>query len=625
MASPSFTETAGKFSGPAKVPCLASSWLPLSIGVVVCGCRSLGGGVARWVAFDAWQSLTHADGLSEGIPWESARIEDGSVWLATDTGIDQIVEQDGQLLVKRRIGGSSYAIRESAGQLWAAAGESGGLRVIDPTTGTERFLSLPSPVAFASGPDKSTWVATIDGLYRCSAKDAAAVACTKTANGLIRDIADDGDGGLFYTTQATLSHLSPTGENSVLLDHWPVANFDPSVMARSGTNLWIGSFDHGLIRVTLRGTSVPLVEAVPQSNYASNSIAALLPDHRGWLWVGTDAGLSVFDGRSWVSLDTEDGLLSDDLDQRGLREDPDGTIWITSSAGISHLLKPERVFMPHQLDVAITRASVDDHLLHSGDLPFTRKPLTIDVGTPSYPAEQSVIFRYRMAGVDDDWIETGNSRITYPFIPPGRHKFTVFAYDRLKHRVSTPQSLTIDIDYPWWRQWWAETLWSLLAIGTLYGLFRLRVRVERRRQAELERRVEEVTAEIRQAQAALAYQATHDQLTGLLNRSSVESRLAGFLSDTSDLPTLVIGLIDIDHFKTINDGWGPSHRRQRAPRDGRARHRRAARGRVRRGATAARKSCWCCATATAARSRGWPNSTIGCRPTDSTRPARRAS
>ena len=82
------------------------------------------------------------------------------------------------------------------------------------------------------------------------------------------------------------------------------------------------------------------------------------------------------------------------------------------------------------------------------------------------------------------------------------------------------------------------------------------MRVERARQTELERRVEEVTAEIRQAQAALAYQATHDQLTGLLNRSEVESRLAGLLSDAHAVPDIVIGLVDVDHLKAINDGWG---------------------------------------------------------------------
>ena len=515
----------------------------------------LGQGVARWVGFGAWQTLTHADGLSDGVPWETARTDDGSVWLATDTGIDQIVEDDGHLSVKRRLPGASYALSQSAGLLWGSNGEGGGLRVIDPATGATRILPLPNSVAIAAGKAATTWLGTIDGLFRCTARDLSDIACLRVAGGHIRDIAEDGAGGLFFATNTTLNHLSATGDDTLLVDHWPLVNFNPFTLARAGSSLWVGG-NGGLFRLALHGSATPQIEVVPPGRFVGGTVVALLASRRGWLWIGTDAGLSVFDGSRWVSIDTEAGLLSDDLDQRGLREDPDGTIWISSSAGISHLLKPDQVFAAHNLEVVISQALFDDHLLRGASLPFNRKPLTIDVGTPSYPAQQSVVFRYRMAGVDDDWIESVNSRITYPFVPPGRHQFIVLAYDRLKHRISTPQTLTIDIAYPWWRQWWAETLWTLGVVGILYGGSRLRVRVERARQTELERRVEEVTAEIRQAQAALAYQATHDQLTGLLNRSEVESRLAGLLSDAHAVPDIVIGLVDVDHFKAINDGWG---------------------------------------------------------------------
>ena len=368
-------------------------------------------------------------------------------------------------------------------------------------------------------------------------------------------ISDDA-GGFFYLTRHQLRHLSANRTDTPIVGKWPVAGFIPLGVARgAGNSVWVGG-EGGLFRVWMRGTAPPLLEAVPQGDLGSGDIVAVLTDHRGWLWVSTTAGLSVFDGSRWITLSTEDGLLSNDLDQRGLREDPDGSIWITSSAGVSHLLHPEKVFAPETLDVVISRASLDGHLIQNAHLPFNRKPLLIEVGTPGYSAEQSVAFRYRLSGVDEDWVETSSGRIFYPFVPPGRHRFEVIAYDRLKHRVSAPQSLVIDIAYPWWRQWWAETLWAFGVFAFLYGLLRLRVRVERARRAELERRVEEVTAEIRQAQATLAFQATHDQLTGLLNRSEVETRLAGFLQDAARIPEIVVGLVDIDHFKAINDGWG---------------------------------------------------------------------
>ena len=520
-----------------------------------------GQGVARQVRYGLWQRLTHADGLSDGLPWMTARAPDGSVWVASDAGIDQIVQGDDRPSVRHRVTGSAYALASSAGLLWTSNGEDES-HVIDPASGMERPLRIPSLLAVVPGGASTTWLATRDGIYRCDGAAIDAIACTRLQSGLVKDMVRDGSGGFFYLVKHRLRHLRADGTVVLLVDRWPVADFNPLAIAGDpGSGMWVGG-EGGLFRVVLRGAARPLLQAVPPSDIGSDTAVAVLVDHRGWLWVGTDTGLSVYNGHRWSTLNTEDGLLSNDLDQRGLREDPDGSIWITSSAGISHLLHPEQAFAPRLLDVVISRASVDGHLIEAGHLikeghlPFNRKPLLIDVGTPGYSAEQSVTFRYRMSGVDDDWIETSNGRIFYPFVPPGRHRFEVFAYDLLKHRVSAPQSLTIDIAYPWWQQWWADALWACGGIAFVYGVIRLRVRVERARQAELERRVEEVTAEIRQAQAALAYQATHDQLPGLLNRSELETRLAGFLHDASSAPGIVVGLVDIDHFKTINDGWG---------------------------------------------------------------------
>ena len=55
--------------------------------------------------------------------------------------------------------------------------------------------------------------------------------------------------------------------------------------------------------------------------------------------------------------------------------------------------------------------------------------------------------------------------------------------------------------------------------------------------------------------AQLRYDATHDALTGLLNRGAFEAVIAERLADRSPEPFAVI-LFDIDHFKLINDRYG---------------------------------------------------------------------
>ncbi|MBE7211269.1 MAG: hypothetical protein INR65_09650 [Gluconacetobacter diazotrophicus] len=66
--------------------------------------------------------------------------------------------------------------------------------------------------------------------------------------------------------------------------------------------------------------------------------------------------MSVFDGTRWVSADVDQGLASSDLDEDGIREDPDGSIWLATTGGLSHLKDPASLFVSRPLPVSITRA-----------------------------------------------------------------------------------------------------------------------------------------------------------------------------------------------------------------------------------------------------------------------------
>lgn len=55
----------------------------------------------------------------------------------------------------------------------------------------------------------------------------------------------------------------------------------------------------------------------------------------------------------------------------------------------------------------------------------------------------------------------------------------------------------------------------------------------------------------------MAHQATHDSLTGLLNRGAIFSRLHEELARVNRHGApLAIGMCDIDYFKKVNDTYG---------------------------------------------------------------------
>ena len=140
--------------------------------------------------------------------------------------------------------------------------------------------------------------------------------------------------------------------------------------------------------------------------------------------------------------------------------------------------------------------------------------------------------------------------------PPGHHRFDVVAYNPLTHEVSQPVSVLLRMQEPWWLWWPLVVIYISIVGGVTYCLLRLRVQMLLQQQRKLEREVEAQTLEIRQAQAALQILATQDNLTKLLTRGEIQARIEGVLADGNRGSHLTVGLLDIDHFKRINDRFG---------------------------------------------------------------------
>ena len=511
----------------------------------------LGRGLVRWVGYGHWEAIQKADGLSDGMAWRTARTTDGTVWIATDTGVDQVVRRGALLRVGKVLQGASFAMAAGLhGELWRGLGNDG-VRVVDPATDATVRVTSPAVNAIVIDKDGIAWLATQAGLFTVVSHTGAPPTAVPVSgrNAPVIDAICDLNHGVFYLSAGRLRHVRPDGSDVAVSGPWPGDGFEPLVLAvgHDGT-VWVGG-DGGLYGLTLADDRVVSYRDIPVSQTRTNSIVALLVDHRGWLWVGTALGVSVNDGKRWVSVDSDGGLLSDDVNEGGMREDPDGSVWIVTTQGVSHLVDPEWLFIERPIQAVVSAATLGASPVQAGIMPYTDEALSLQFGSPSHGAERSFKFRYQLSGVDAEWAESPTGQVRYPFVPPGNHTLTVVGYDELTHRASPPATLTIDMAYPWWRQWWAETMWVLLAAWAIYGGMRLRFRTMLARQAELKRYVAEGTEQLR-------YQAAHDALTGLLNRSEIERRLASKLTRGPANGEMIVALVDIDNFKAVNDRYG---------------------------------------------------------------------
>jgi diguanylate cyclase (GGDEF)-like protein len=80
---------------------------------------------------------------------------------------------------------------------------------------------------------------------------------------------------------------------------------------------------------------------------------------------------------------------------------------------------------------------------------------------------------------------------------------------------------------------------------------------ELRARVEVGKRMVEMQTTLIESKEIMAHQATHDPLTGMLNRRAIMDQLHKELTRAERYgDALAIGMCDIDHFKKINDTYG---------------------------------------------------------------------
>jgi signal transduction histidine kinase/ActR/RegA family two-component response regulator len=192
-----------------------------------------------------------------------------------------------------------------------------------------------------------------------------------------------------------------------------------------------------------------------------------------------------------------DGLIWDDCDSHGFLEAADGSVWIGTSGGLSHFRVPAaRPLNPPPAPIFVQVAYGAKDLLNASELPWRHDPLTVSLASLTLRNENALKFRYRLVGLENEWVETAERTVRYPELAPSHYSFEAVAVDSSSGKTSPLSGFSFEIMPPWWRTkpFLAAVV---LALGFMCGLvWRWRVRSLVRRQRELERLVADRTAQL---------------------------------------------------------------------------------------------------------------------------------
>ncbi|MFS3133976.1 diguanylate cyclase domain-containing protein [Gluconacetobacter sacchari] len=514
----------------------------------------MGYGLLRAGGFGIFETFGRRDGLASDVIWQMARQPAGPIWVDTDTGISALDTRTNRVV--RTIGQAGFHIAaDRHNGIWQAGSE--GVSVHDAQSEWQRDYAIKRVNHVLIGTGDDIWLLSDHGAWLADAarRDQDPVAIPGLDHSYVTGQIDAA-GTAWLLERGRLVARHPDGTISVVLAKWPLATFAPYAIAiQDEHRLWF-SGQGGVYRLTHDGDRVDDLTFYDPMTVGNDILYSLLVDRDGRIWAGSDRGVNVFDGRRWVTITEADGLASNDLDQDSLLEDADGSIWLGTSRGLSHLLRPEALLTDISPQPVITGMELGQNPYHGEHAAFSRAPLRVTFGTLDYRDAPRLRFRYRLEGADEGWNETTEGSVRYPSMPPGTHRFMLVALDPDRHRQSALVTATVTMAYPWWDRWPVRCLEAACLLLALYMAWRIRVGLLLNQRRKLQEIVDSQTDQIRTAHQALIEQSRLDSLTGLLNRGAIQSLLQSSLADRPADTVLMAVLIDVDHFKRINDGWG---------------------------------------------------------------------
>ena len=516
----------------------------------------LGSGLARWLGYNEWQSWGEMEGLSRESTWSIKRDKGGRLWVGSQFGLNYAENSGDKLVWKQQALEGAGFIRGLAptdeGTLWIGA-DPGGLLALNRSTGRLRRygeaqgLKSDKLRQVAMDHEGRLWVATYKGLFRGVPGNTRFEQLTPPGTDsaeIFHMIVTDrfgriwvaGDRGLLRNEKGQWTRFA---KKDGLAD-----NKVAQILADPDGSLWLGYRDaYGLTHLTIGAGDHLKIESVNQANdLRSDKTLFLQYDTRGWLWVGTDHGVDVFDHARWRHYGRSDGLIWDDCNSNAFLADSDGSVWIGTSRGLSRFRPnstPSPSVPPPVVFTSIKLGGKRVDPTHSLEMPYSENSLQARFAALTFAQESSVVFRYRMDGVNQDWLETAQRELNYPKLPPGQYTLEVMARSAQGLWSTEPARLSFQVLTPWWLTWWFRSgaiIGTLIFVLLLWRTRTYRLEAERYR---LEKAVTERTRELLQEKQHVLEEKVHAEqqnreIERLLAEAQQASRLKSeFLANMS--------------------------------------------------------------------------------------------
>lgn len=461
-----------------------------------------------------FEAFTVENGLSGNVISRFCEDNHGRIWVASDDGglmcylpkEQRFSNYPHQALLSRL---NAHALCMAGNELWIGT-YTDGVKVLNTDNGSLRDysetsspLSLNNSSSYAIYQDRSgnIWVATMVGLNRYNRAQNNFERISQIDD-LIIDIDEDSEGNLWLSTQGSGLWKYMVSTKKFITyrndEKDPMSISDNQVnctLVDESGRLWIGTAAGLCLYDKERNRFKRISLDVP-----SRSVMSIIEDH-GALWLSTERGIVKYDPKQLQRFTLHDGLVSEQFQINSGLKSSDGRIYFGSTSGFNafypYQIKANNVMPP----VFITSLGIMNHEERTASgLPIDLSQMseltldysdarmfTLSFAALSYCSPGKNQYAYRLEGFDNDWNYVGNqNRATYTNIPSGTYIFHVKATNNDGIWSDNEATLKIVVHPPFWWSWYAKIVYLLLIVATMWLYVRYRVSlVENRHQREM--------------------------------------------------------------------------------------------------------------------------------------------
>ncbi len=367
-------------------------------------------------------------------------------------------------------------LTDSQDRLWMGT-RNGGVWVDNRHLNTADGLKANIIFHLLSTANDTVWISTLDGGLIAAKTDTAGDFhfTTYLEEELVHQVATDQQGRLWVATESGVF----VGKDNAF-----------KRVYEGSKAVSICCTDDGRVLVATIGDGVLIIQGDEQTflttanGLTNDCVKAIAWDEHIGIVAATDAGVTVMAPHGeTLNIYSPNGMIADTYNESASIRLSDGRILLGSFDGFVELTHsrhkanfssfdnaiqsppsiPKKIESESPLITSITVNYVPHYKQRftSLTLPHDQNNLSITFSCLDYKNQPSIIYSYRLDGLDDDWRpSTKESTAFYNNLSPGHYRFRLHAA-RAGQAWGEETICDIHIRQPWWWTWWARIIYLL--------------------------------------------------------------------------------------------------------------------------------------------------------------------